>query len=655
MIQPHTVGHMMAVFDHKENASIRSIVKLILPEMEGLSGEVLTTALNQLPMSRLEGTIDAETGAWAPEVEAFLRSRGFNSHTHLKHNAGTIRRFLERTRGLASQTAPMIKSFPCWDQLTKLVDILYPGKKKDIDGLVDRGVTVFGGYDLTGKSHHQIRKTLQNLRSNFNKLRRECCERDLTVKEFGDTVLRDQNFETIPTLVGWRTNFYDCKRIWNWLREVEPSFQLPLWPDSKHEVSIPAEACPDNLLEGIEASLFDGFNRPSGTESTYREAITTFFGILEAEGFSLFRLTKGLTPRDAVRLVMMGFPRALLTHDPAQDTPYALGRRLQSDHAFRDMVIDHMRQLEGSNSGQACVDNPFVRIGLDVRKNDENLASARNLVMRVSFVNKHFFDVQSLHYQWIKRASETVNRLEKERKTKYDAKKLLAFENPRLWLAIRDRFLEVEEELLADVANPTHDWAVKVARTALFHLLLIYPLRKANFNLMRIGAEFDPNTFEIHLECGEVKNRRRLDLAIPRAGLGRGLYDILKVYLDVARPIILSGKQTPYLFVPEQTRPNSGLQLRRTAMNDWLKPFVQDHLADVMPEGLIEIGPHLFRHITASWALVIKGSVTLAAQLLGDRVETVLSSYSDVLASAKKQLLDYYESADEPVDLSAIA
>lgn len=641
-----TVGyHLVLQAEHKETNTVRSVLNIICPAAEFMPPGERLTYFNALPLCDLRSKLNLDGSGWAPAVEESLQQRELTSKTYLKLYPGYVRRFVERCEALTSARAP-VALLDEWKPVLSIMEALMPMDKDTLQNLIAMGVTSIFGYEFEGRDFRTIKKHMENMRTCMRRLASQCSERGLTPAEFGSSVLLAGNFDDIPMLKGKLIAFYHCKAVWNAVTKAEPALVLPTWPDCKKVVSLPEESYPECLLDGYEEAMFDGRKLSENTVENYQGVFKAFLGLVEAEGFSLHRLTKGLEARDALRLLTQGVAPSLVAHDPSLDTSYAIARKLVDDLVFRNEAIAFMRDLEGSYDGRESRDNPFVDIIINQRLAQGNAAAARQLIMRVSYINKHYYWIRDRHYKWIETWNGKVNDFEKNQKTNYDEKKKAAFQNPRLWEFMRNRILEVEQNLFEQAANPTKEWAIEVGDIALLHLALIYPMRREQFNMMEFGKHFDHNSWRIMFEAEDVKNGKPIDYIIPSGGRGRQCREILDLYVRVARPIKLRERYSPFVFVPDQHCASAGIHLRTAAINDILPKICDKYFADILPPALLMLNPHIIRHIVASYALVVQKSLKLAAQLLNDDPQTVLQEYSDVLASSRDELLRYYEEGD---------
>lgn len=670
MILPNSVGSTLTRFkDDPETATVLSALRIVYPDTEGLSYRERISRFNQVPLTELSAKLAADRTGWAPPVLDELKVRGLTSHTYTKHYPGAIRRLVERGFATSQSEELREKVLAEWKLMQESMDTLFPGEAERMRRLLAAGITSFGTYRIADQTFSQLVKRIQNTRSRFNCLAKQCSAQGLRPRDFAAEVLATQNFSRIPMLMKSHARpYYDAQNVWNAILDADPSLDLPRWGDRRVIISLPKEAYPDQLIEGYQEALFEGRSRSLNTVENYWGTYYTYLGVLESEGIPLLRLTSGLGPKDALRLISQGFPRELLTHDPDKDAPRALALRIVEDRAFRDQVISHMRMFEGAYDGLESKNNPFVDIALEVRREQGKYSANRQLVMRISFINKEYLAIRDRHYVWIKSLLDSVGTAEEKHETVYDDKKQIAFQHPRTWEGLWQALQEQIPDLLEGATNPTAKWADEVGKLTLFYMMLLYPMRREQFNMMLLHpirqgeyapalllkehaqvleskdlkANFNPETYEISFSKAEVKNRLPINYTIPERGGGNLCRELIAVYIKVARPLRLKGRSSPYMFVPEQ-RKVSGLHLRKAALNDMLPEICKAHFKDVLPRELLNMNPHLMRHIAASYALVVKTSLSLAAMLLNDKPETVLSHYSDVLQCSRDELKSFYE------------
>ena len=643
-----SVGFALKVFeDQKSTATVNSILKLVFTTVEHMPPAERKEFFNSMSLTELEKKLNLLGPGWAPPVEEELKARGLTSTTYLKNYPREIRRFVEQAKRIRPVTDKSDEVLPEWDPLLRSVKAMLPSSTERLKAMVNEGITMFAGYDAEGKLLEVIKRRLGNMRSCFLRLAKQASACQLIPETFGKSVVIPGAFDDIPMLVGKPMAYYHCKDVWNELMTIHPSLYLPLWGDAQVRVSIPAESIPENLQEGIEQALIEGNGLTENTKISYRGSMTTFFGILETEGYSVFRIAMGLMPRDAIRLFSMGIERSLLVDDPERDNPRAIARRIHDDSEFREKVLASMRDMEGSNEGRTAFPNPFVSIVLEDRIADEKIDAARQLINRISTINRRYFAATDHHCAWITRESKRVKALKRTQETEYFEKKKAAFAHPRLWSPLLERMAQVAETLIAQAGNPDLEWARTVCRACIMYTILLYPIRRDHFRQMCFEKNYDVRTYQIQFGRDEVKNEKAFRYTLPVGGRGRKVRALMNLYLQVARPILLHGRESPFVFVPEQTRENANLHLRKTALNDFFPDFAEQYFADILPVDLLKLNPHIIRHIVASYALVVEKDLKLAAQLLNDHPTTVLKHYSDVLESSHDELLDYHEEADE--------
>lgn len=642
-----SIGYSLKVFeDQKSTATVHSILKLLFPTVEHMPPADRKEFFNSRSLSELEKKLNLLGPGWAPTVEEELKARDLTSATYLKTYPREIRRFVEQAKRIRPVSDKSDEVLPEWDPLLRSVKTMLPSSTERLKAMLNEGVTMFAGYDAEGNLLDVIKRRLGNMRSCFLRLAKQASAHHMTPEAFGKSVVIPGAFNDIPMLVGKLIAYYHCKAIWNALTTWHPNLNLPLWGDAQVIVSIPAESIPENLQEGFEQALIEGNGLSENTKISYRGSMTTYLGILETEGYSVFRIAMGLTPRDAIRLFSMGIERSLLINDPERDNPHTIARRIHDDLEFREKVLASMQDMEGAYEGRTALPNPFVSIVLEDRIAEEKFDAARQLISRISTINRRYFAVSDHHCAWITRESKRIKALKKTQETEYFEKKKAAFAHPRLWYPLLERMSQVAEELIAKAGEPDLEWARTVCRACIMYTILLYPIRRGHFRAMCFEKNYDLETYQVHFENEEVKNEKAFRYTLPAGGRGRKVRDLMNLYLQVARPILLHGRESSFVFVPEQTRENANLHLRKSALNDFFPDFAEEYFADILPPDLLKLNPHIIRHIVASYALVVEKDLKLAAQLLNDHPTTVLKHYSDVLESSHDELLAFHEEED---------
>jgi integrase len=188
---------------------------------------------------------------------------------------------------------------------------------------------------------------------------------------------------------------------------------------------------------------------------------------------------------------------------------------------------------------------------------------------------------------------------------------------------------------------------MEVRNTLYVTLALLFPLRVENYIGMRLGANFNREKYVLHFDPPETKNGSELNFHLPETGMVSIVRRLVDLYLDEARPILLQGKVSEYLFVPDHSNRSAKLKISDKSLNQPLRDYSMRHFSKVLPPRLGHLNPHLMRHLAACHWVLIEERPVRAAQILGDKLSTVIQNYCNVAYSAGKTFKQYYESLDD--------
>lgn len=172
--------------------------------------------------------------------------------------------------------------------------------------------------------------------------------------------------------------------------------------------------------------------------------------------------------------------------------------------------------------------------------------------------------------------------------------------------------------------------ALTAQRSLLLRLLVRRPLRRRNMCEMKLGHNLIQNNGQWYIvfRGDEMKiesdDRRE---KIYKTVFPADLVPQLDEFIEDWRPFIDKGK-TNCLFITHWGRPFSG-----DAMNAQLRKMVYEYTGKAM-------NIHTIRHVWASELIIRTNDFALAAQMLGDKIETVIRNYAHLSNS------DFGEVAD---------
>lgn len=439
-------------------------------------------------------------------------------------------------------------------------------------------------------------------------------------------------------------DFYRARTAWNMLVAAAPTRGLRQWEGGRRGAiaAAPRSSWPLVVQHGLEAIFSrEGLGSWRGeTRKGYVHRLGGYFGVLKLVGIDVAQVVEGISdPIDALRLLFQGMPSVA-----SQLAAAELAARLAGEPGFREEVVKAMRHMAGSYDGRACERNPFLVEAVSGLVEAGKVTSAMNLVMKAIAINRGILEVADRHIAWLTRRRALLAQLAKKQPSAYTLKKHAVFRHPYLWEELvhaRGRLrphtaaLEVEwRQAVGDRESALQRrWAVALRNEVLIGLMLCYPLRVNNLVGMRLGLHYAPQAHHIFFPAAETKNDREIDYELPEGGSLGDLRRLVDQYLEEARPALLAGRRSDYFFVPD---PRGGVRLREKGVNAILADLSRRFFADVLPDGVGTLNPHLLRHAAASYQLAVCQNLNLAAQLLNDSPSTITQAYADVLACKKE-------------------
>lgn len=600
--------------------------------------------LNTAALSDLRTKLAADGSGWAPEVHAEMLRRLPANKTYLKDYPRFIRRFLKFSEDAGLLAGQQAQVLPEWEDFIAKSAALIPQSKNELRALVDAGVTrVLDKYDIQSGNLDATNTKLQNVRSAMRGLARLASADNLCPRAFAEEILTGPRQDETGAFAG-KSNYYSyCRALWNATVSHYPELDLPVWPDRRRFVGsvMPDWAAP--LREGVQAALFE---RPGmkplapASQKNYRDTVCALIGILKQTGLEPTPIVDGVSPKDAVRLIFQGWPQEVLGDDASALTIY---RRLLEEPGYRERVLELMK-AQGAVSGSLLYgENPFVAEVLTERYAGGKYRSAEKILDRVYGINNECLRMRGDQLQWLKDRLNQVATHMANHETAYDQKKQVVFENPRLFeTLIAHAEVLYRSNDLRFKSKGSH-WATFIRDLTYFTVATLYPLRVRNHQLMALGTNYNPDLYLIAINRNAVKNKKPIEFELPGMGQFSWVRELVDLYLNEARPILLRGAQSDYFFVGNHQAPNAKGFLQRQAFNELLIDFAEKYLDGVLPPSLGYPNPHLFRHIVATYQIAIRRDPNMAARLLNDKVETIYKHYADILGSSRAACKDFYE------------
>lgn len=413
----------------------RSILKMLYPATSILTPDACRAFFNQVPLRDLHSKLVEADKRWTPATEADLIARGFTTPSHLKNYAARLVALVAFARDIGLTERASVELTGAWqDYLDKAFSLL-PATRDELRGMVAAGVTkLLDKYTISPNNIEGASTKIHNIKSATRRMAERANLAGLAPRDFADVILIGPRQEEIANFTGQNVYATYCRNVWNPTVLAFPELGLSMWPSRQVRVALLAEKWPLSLREGFDEALL-GSERTRGlkqtTIKTRRQTIGSYLGILDDLGVNL-AVVADLHPRDAVRLLTQGMPRACLSGDPVADAPQSLVTRLMRDGDFREGVLRAMRDLEGSRNGKESLPSPYVALYLEVRLSKGALSAANNLIDALGVINREYLGIRDPHEHWLRMSLKGLDRARKDITTDYDAKKEVVFRQPRL-------------------------------------------------------------------------------------------------------------------------------------------------------------------------------------------------------------------------------
>lgn len=641
---------MMALYqksNFKRSQNVLTVFRKLFPSLSTCTKETLPAALNAIAYADLRERVLPDLSGFAADALADMYERKVITEQNKAQYFRDVRDFIRFAEGLGNVKEALPISEPWCDFMAPL-DSLCPTDEARIAQYLAAGIETIAGLSVHGRSVRQLSSRFSNKRSHFKRFAAECTRAGLTPDTFARSVLVSLDYAQVPilrnkTVVGKGIAFYDIRKLWNELAPLY-SAELPLWGDHIQRDGLPPDAWPEPVFDGWRQLILNPENGfEPNTIKNHTNTMRNYLGKLAKLDISLAFLTDGLSGRDAIRLLFAGMPREIQLELGGEFEAVAICRKLERDHAFRDRVLALQRRLEGCFDGFESAENPFLTLVMRERFECGEYAAARCLINLASWLCRNSFFLRERHVRWIEERWKKIEHLSKQNPTRYQFKKRAVFKNPGLWMELLKAQLSLVNVLLARPPQRHRDWAASVRLCVYVTLGLLFPLRAENYVNMRLGANFDRRTYSLRFEPDETKNGAELNFQLPETGPLAIVRQLVDVYLDLARPVLLKGRDSDFFLVLDQGLSASNLKIGEKALNGPLAKYSIEHFSKVLPPEIRSLNPHLMRHIAACHWIVVEGRPERAAQVLGDKLQTVLEHYSDLSYSAGKNLKQYYE------------
>ena len=237
---------------------------------------------------------------------------------------------------------------------------------------------------------------------------------------------------------------------------------------------------------------------------------------------------------------------------------------------------------------------------------------ASNLARTLKLIGKHWVKAPSAVIDQVARAEARMREVRSGMTPKNRARLRQLIEPANL-----KRLVGLPGEIVRSVDGqpPSVTRALKIQSALAIALLLNCPMRMENLAGLLLDAHIDrigPNTIHVVIDQGEVKNKKDLSYVLSPSVVA--LFDL---YVTVYRPLLISGSNSPALFISREGRQKTPAEL-----GNQITKLIRDTLA-------LDVNPHLFRHLAGYLYLSVHpGQYEPVRQLLGHKdIQTTIDFY----------------------------
>lgn len=656
-----TIGQVVTFIEErkpKQAYKFKLVLERVMPfiasldeETRDATAEDLASLTDRIPASRLLECLTRDGKLWSPaliehspefkQVKS-LRSDYRRTFTHCIGHA--------TASGIISTSAFGVS--PEWQAArTALVEVL-PTTMKQLDALLSQGATELFGHSLVEKAPKTTRTYFRTILDSTNEMARYLT----TIGVASPMAVKPEN------LYGGEDAWYSHYRRlwsdrgtavsrsrygWNILRQLKPEWQLVEWPRPLEDWSyaLPESELP-HMVRSLFRILFKGMELSENTQTNILVNLKRYLGFIKRElNVDLDAMCADLDcEEDLMWLLLGGMPLARDGREPATLDEIA---RLSSETEYRQEILLIQPRANRRHEAQGvCRSNPFLQQYVDWMLSRGIMGAAEVALKMFRIVANRYLRVHASQIAWLKGLQERVTAAKKLSPPSARMKrKQTAALDPDLWPKLVDarprmriHTDEMRSKWVAANEGSSKDYwaqryAVAVRNELITGILLAFPLRSKNILQMKIGVDIFPERYRIDVPGFRTKATNRIVREFPDAGPFEDLKELLDMYLEEARPILLKGRgETPYFFLAsakgDEVRDSEGnLTVSRRRLRDVVQDAIKRHFSDLLPPELDLFSPHTYRDIYAKYAYETSGGEALAAEGLANSPTTVRKHY----------------------------
>jgi hypothetical protein len=601
--------------------------RLGLPCPDFHDPDAFTDAAGTVPADRLYAYLDgARWAAWVIEKDSRFKEHPSLARDYrqslircLRH-ASCGHRLSRWTLGLT----------PAWMAARDVLARSIPCSQREVMAMVEAGHTECFGHSLTARSPKTTAAYFVTLRDGFNKMGRYFSEHGI---ESPDDV-RPEHLYGNPDAwyVGHRgsspiplVTYSRTKEAWHVYGKLNPDLKLCQWPQPMNDrnYGIRLEGGPPLIRQMLD-DIFAQMPLAEKTRNSHTSMITRLVGYIQNHlGHDVLRFCHEVDdPTDLCYLLLASYPPAPDGREPAPMEEISL---IINNSAYREGLLAELPRANRLHAHRGeCRANPFVQAHCDWHLERANYSAADNMARTVRAINREFLRGNETQHRWLYRIYRRARDLKKKAAaTPRVRRKHLMGLDPFLWDKLVDYrpTLRTKTEKVRKRMEETKGrrreswwrmrWAVTQRDELLFGLLLAMQFRPENFIEARIDDNYFPQHYKFMLPPEDDKEAGLHYRTIPEEGPLADLRALMDEYIELARPILAEGDESPYLFLSAGKSANGR---QRALKKEGVRRMWDGQLLATtrkitlrlppgfLPTGLDSLTPYDFRHLWSNHA-----------------------------------------------------
>ncbi|HEY9724457.1 MAG TPA: hypothetical protein V6D47_20815 [Oscillatoriaceae cyanobacterium] len=651
-------------------------VKRVLPYVApgGTDGSDLVHLAEAIPAERLFVCLDKKKkGAWAPDLVE-THPEFATQQTLAKEYRKAFVAVLDQAVKKRFLHAAALGVAQAWqDARQALDDSGLPYNVTRLQALLDAGQTSFFGTSLVDKAPQTIATMFRTVLDGFNVMGRFMSERGIGSPE---EVLQEHLYGPPDAFYSHQrginatamtTAYYRVRVAWNILGQLPPFPKLVPWPEPslENQIALEDEECHPRILELIDQIDKALSEMAEDTRIGISRHLKRFFGWLaKVRGMDLEALCATIAcAEDLAWLFLAGHPAPDRGREPSRETELA---KIFADERYRETLLQGIMRSNRCHEAQMpCRRNPVLSLYVEWYATERNSPSSAEVFTKyMKIVARRFLRIHKSQLDWFSELYDYVMKKKTAKPASAKAqRKEAAGDDHELWLklvAARPR-LKIHLDKLKQKWKASEDpedaihWAIAQRNDLMVGLLLGLQLRSKNIHKMQFRIDLFPKVYKVSIPPNKAKAGKRILRNFPAAGPLADLRSDLDIYLSEARPILLAGRQdSPYVFIGHPQRQSSRdddghIKIGKGMLAKVLQDVSNEFFADLLPEGLDLLSPHLTRDVLTNYARRLENGNLIASQSLANTLQVMDNHYYTASRSRDDDALEFLENLDTHV------